>query len=92
MDTPEVKVALTKPITLASGEQLTELVLREPTALDMRSMPLKDEIQLGDLLDIAAAVAGLPLSVINGVSPPDTMAVVRAMGKFMVGGTGGRPQ
>lgn len=91
MDKPAETVVLSKPITLASGELLKEIVLREPTALDLRKMPMKQELELGMLLDLAADVAGLPYSTLNQLCAVDTFAVAAAMGKALGGGTGVMP-
>lgn len=91
MDIPGITVALSKPIMLASGEAVAEIVLREPTAQDLRQMPLKAELQVGDMLDLAADVAGLPRSAMDGLCAKDVFAVVTAVGKSMGGGVGGMP-
>ena len=87
MQKPEIVLKLEQPIE-AVGETITELVLREPKAADLRSFPVKAELVMGDLLDIAAEVAGLPGSAMNQLSARDAFRVVGEMGKFMGGGTG----
>lgn len=91
MDKSAETVVLSKPVQLASGDMLTEIVLREPTALDLRKMPVKQDLELGVLLDLAASVAGLPVGVMNQLCAVDTFAVAGAMGKTLGGGTGAMP-
>lgn len=88
MDKAPVVLPLSRPITLADGSTLSELTLHEPSAIDMRSMPVGGELNVGMLLDLAANVAGVPASALNQLSASDVMGVVAAMGKFMGGGTG----
>lgn len=84
-------IPLSRPLELSSGEKVETLQLREPTALDMRGMAVTGELTVGDLLDLAASVAGVPQSALNQLSAVDTLEVVKAMGKFMGGGTGAKP-
>lgn len=90
MNAAPIVIKLSRPIE-ALGETITEITLREPDAADLRSLPVKQELLVGDLLDIAAEVAGFPKSAFNKLSGGDTFKVVGAMGKFMGDGIGEMP-
>lgn len=90
MEKDPVLLKLSVPIALADGAVLSEITLREPTAFDMRAMPVA-ELTIGALLDLGASVAGLPNSAMNQLSAQDVLRVAGAMGNFMGGGTGRMP-
>lgn len=85
-----VTIKLTRPIE-AHGETVAELVLAEPCARHLRDLPLSGTPSIGLLLDMAAAVSGLPPSAIDQLSAADAMKVVEVMGSFLGGGTGEMP-
>lgn len=85
-----VTLKLAKPIE-AHGETVVELVLAEPCAKHMRDLPLSGTPSIGLLLDMAAAVSGLPPSAIDQLGAADTMKVVEVLSGFLGGGTGEMP-
>lgn len=91
MNKAPITVALSKPVLLADGTQLKEIVLREPTAEDLWNFPVKSALVMGDLLEMAAEISGLPVSSLKTLSAGDAFKVVGEVGKFMGGGTGVTP-
>lgn len=85
-----VTIQLAKPIN-AHGETVTTLVLEEPCARHMRNLPLSGTPSIGLLLDMAAAVSGLPPSAIDQLGAADTMKVVEVLSGFLGDGTGVPP-
>lgn len=78
-----MKLKLLKPIQHGS-ELISELEFSEPTAKDMRGLPL--EPKQGDLLDLAGVLCKQPPSVMNKLSLKDYMKVLETVSVFMVGG------
>lgn len=83
-----MKVVLTKVIE-HGADKISELVFREPTAKDMRALPM--EPKQGDFLDLAGLLCGQAPSVMNKLSVNDYMKVIEVVAAFIVGGqeTGG---
>jgi len=85
------RIKLNTPVQFGS-ETISELTLREPTARDMRGINISftgdggGSIRMGDMLDLAAKLAGQPPSVIDSLSPTDAMEVMGIVGGFMQGG------
>ncbi|WVR18338.1 tail assembly chaperone protein [Bordetella phage PY223] len=76
---------LKKPIQYGS-ETISELQVHEPTAKDLRSMPLDmGKATLGMMLDVAANCARQAPSVIDMLSMEDTMALAEMIGDFLPG-------
>jgi hypothetical protein len=78
-----MKLKLLKPIQ-HGGDLIAELEFSEPTAKEMRGLPL--EPKQGDLLDLAGALCKQPPSVMNKLCVKDYMKVLEVVSVFMVGG------
>lgn len=84
METNETCVVkLDKPIHW-EDEMISELVLREPKALDMRNLPLDPKV--GDFLDVASKITNMYPQVINQLCVNDMWKVVSAIGNFTPSG------
>lgn len=75
-----VTIKLRKPIKSGS-ETITELVLREPRAKDLRKFPMTPN--MGDMLDLAGKLAGQPPHVMDDLHVQDLTEVAEAIGNFM---------
>lgn len=75
-----VKITLRKPIVFGS-ETIKELVLREPTAKDIRQMKVPPSTD--DMLKLAGNLCGLTPPQIDMLKMKDTMEVLNAVGNFM---------
>lgn len=75
-----MEIVLTKPIKFGE-ETIDKLTLREPVAKDFRE--LKDTAPFAMMLDLAAALSGVPTSAIDQLSAADTMAVCDKVGGFL---------
>lgn len=80
-----VVVVLKEPISFGS-ETITELSLRRPKAKDFRRLPM--EPGMGDLLDLAGALARQPKPVMDELGIEDMTSVLEVVGGFMPGGRG----
>lgn len=74
----KLDVKLSKPLMLA-GEPVNELRFREPVAGDMRRLKLGSPTTIGDMLDMAAVLSGLPADAIDKLAPADVWEVVEAL-------------
>ena len=63
------------------SREIEQLSIRKPKAKDMRNFPLNPT--MGDMLDLASALAGEPTSVIDELSVPDMTRVVEVIGDFL---------
>lgn len=88
MNSPDVKVALSRPIQ-AHGEELRELTMREPTGKDLRIVGLpytmKGEdisIDADRIARMAVQLCAIPLSSVDQLSAVDFQAVVTAIMGF----------
>jgi len=79
------KITLSKPIKFAD-EEITVLELPMPKAKHMRHVQSDSVSPIAMILDVAAACAELPPSVIDELEAVDTMAVVEQFGPFVIGG------
>lgn len=77
------KITLDEPIEHGT-ETITVLEIKQPKAKHLRSMPL--EPNTGDLLDLAAKLAGQPPSVIDELSMKDMTEVLTVVGNFIDAG------
>lgn len=75
-----ITVKLQDPIEFGS-RVIDHLTIRKPKAKDMRKFPMNP--QMGDMLDLASALAGEPTSVIDELSVPDMTRVVEVIGDFL---------
>ena len=78
-----IEVKLNKPIAFGS-ETIHQLIFREPKAQDMRMMPLK--ASTGDILDLAARLAGQLPSTMGDLSMEDFQQVMEVVGGFFTSG------
>jgi len=83
-------IKLTVPIE-AHGEMISTLTLRRPKAKELREMPLRSALKMGDFYDIAAACADIPPSAFDQIDGADVMHIVEVVGGFLDRGTGAPP-
>jgi len=76
-------IMLSEPVEHGS-ETITTLEIKPPKAKHLRSMPL--EPNTGDLLDLAAKLAGHPPSVIDELGMKDMTEVLTVVGNFIDAG------
>lgn len=74
---------LKTPIVMGS-QTYEEFTLREPKAKDLRKFGTS--MTMGDTIDLAATLAGVPNPVMNELSVPDLMAISEIIAVFMEGG------
>ncbi len=87
MSGESIVITLASPI-MAHGETLTMLTLRRPKARELRSMPMRANMVMGDLYDVAAACADVPASSIDQLDAADLMQVMEVIGDFLGVGSG----
>lgn len=76
---------LKKPVQFGS-ETIAELEIREPTAGDIRDMPLDmTKATMGTLLDLASRCTAQPPSIINKLSIEDATRLAEVIGGFLSG-------
>jgi hypothetical protein len=75
-----VILKLKYPFSVGS-EEITELKVRAPKAKDIRKLPANPDT--GDILNLAGKLCGLPPSVIDELSMPDTSELLGVVGNFM---------
>ncbi|MFN4328302.1 MAG: phage tail assembly protein [Limnobacter sp.] len=80
-------IDLSSPIKLG-GDDLHQVTLRAPKAKDLREMPIKQGLTMGDLFPIAASCADLPVSCIDQLEAADMMKVMEVVSGFLGVGTG----
>lgn len=85
-----ITIQLSEPIQ-AHGETVSEISLSTPRAKHLRAMPVKAQLDMGDLLNLAGECAGLPPSSMDQLAAGDAFKVVEAMGNFLAGGPGAMP-
>lgn len=85
-----VTIQLGTPIE-AHGETVSVLTLRRPKAKELRDMPIKQGMVMGDLYAVAAACADLPTSAIDQLDAADLMQVMGVVGGFLGVGPGAIP-
>ncbi len=73
-------IGLTKPIKFGE-ETIDKLTLREPVARDFRELNATKPFAM--MLDLAATLSGVPVSVIDQLCATDTMAVCDKVGGFL---------
>jgi len=78
-----ITIKLSSPIH-AGSEPIQELVVREPKAKDMRTLPSAPTT--GDLLNLAGKLCAQPPSVIDQLSIPDMQKVLEAVSSFFPDG------
>lgn len=78
-------ISLSEPVEHGT-ETISALEIKQPKAKHLRSMPL--EPNTGDLLDLAARLAGQPPSVIDELGMSDMTEVLTVVGDFIEGGQG----
>lgn len=83
-----ITIKLSEPIE-ANGETINEITLTPPRARHFRSMPVKQTLDMGDLLDLASRLSGIPPSSIDQMSAADALKVVGEIANFLVDGPGG---
>ena len=83
-------ITLSTPIEV-HGDQVSSLTLRAPKAKQLRDMPLKQGMVMGDLFPVAAACADVPPSAIDQLDASDLMQVMEVVGGFLGLGTGVTP-
>jgi len=76
-------ITLSEPVEHGS-EIISVLEIKPPKAKHLRSMPL--EPNTGDLLNLAAKLAGQPPSVIDELSMKDMTEVLTVVGNFIDAG------
>jgi len=76
-------ITLSEPVEHGT-ETISVLEIKPPKAKHLRSMPL--EPNTGDLLDLAAKLAGQPPSVIDEMSMNDMTEVLTVVGNFIDAG------
>ncbi|MDR1276383.1 MAG: phage tail assembly protein [Candidatus Accumulibacter sp.] len=70
-------------MVLVHGEEKNEIELHEPTAGDLRSLPIGEKLTIDTLLNIAASASGWPPSSIDKLAAADTFKIVEALGSFL---------
>lgn len=70
----------------SEGSEIDTLVLREPTARDMRSMDSEKEGKIGQSIALLAKVADVPVSTIDSLSFTDFTAANEAFAAFLEDG------
>ena len=78
-------VKLTTPISWGE-ETITQLDISKPKGKHLRNVG--QNLKLGELMDIAAACAGHPKSVMDLMDSDDAMACANAVADFLDGGQG----
>ncbi len=76
-------IQLYHPIQFGS-KLIEELEFRETDASDMRS--LKQDMTIGEYLDIAHRICGQPKAAMNKLKPSDVMQVIDYLGNALTGG------
>lgn len=85
-----VTITLTEPIE-AHGELVSTIVIEPPRARHLRALPVKSQLDMGDLLNLGGACAGLPPSAVDQLAAADALKVVEVVGNFLGGGPGATP-
>ena len=67
-------------------DYIERLVLREPTAKEIRSLKVNGDMSMGDLLDIGQKLAETNRRVIDSLSGKDAMALVERVGFLLESG------
>lgn len=87
-----------KPVTIklseaieAHGEMVSEISLAAPRAKHLRTLPVKQQLDMGDLLNLAGECAGLPSSSVDQLAAADALRIVEVMGNFLGGAPGAMP-
>lgn len=87
-----------KPVTIklseaieAHGEMVSEISLTAPRAKHLRTLPVKQQLDMGDLLNLAGECAGLPVSSVDQLSAADALKVLEVIGNFLGGAPGAMP-
>ena len=78
------RITLSTPVKWGS-ETVTELVFRDLIAKDLRALKLNN-MEFGDLLNLAARLSGHPPSFIDQLSGKDAMKAVELAGKSLNSG------
>lgn len=78
-------VNLDEPV-MHGEDEYKVLELRKPKAKDLRDLPMEPKV--GDMLNLAANLAGVPYSVVDQLSWGDVEKVMTAVGNFMPAGPG----
>lgn len=76
------KITLTTPIK-AHGEEVTELVLRDPVAGDLREFRLGDRTA-GNFFPLISVLAGIPPSSVEQMYPVDLLDAIEALAPFLL--------
>lgn len=80
-------IELDAPIQ-AHGETISVLTLRRPKAKELRDMPIRSDMKMGDLFGVAAACADIPPSAFDQLDASDLMKVMGVVGGFLGVGDG----
>ena len=77
-------ITLKTPVVMGS-ETVKSIVIREPKAKDLRSIPIgsMDKMTMGTMLDIAVTLSDQPQFVIDELSPADMKSVLEVVGGFL---------
>lgn len=76
------KVTLTEAIEMG-GEKLVELSFRKPTAGDLRKFPALASAQtMGHIIDLASALTGQPVAMLERMSLKDLEQVAEVINSF----------
>jgi hypothetical protein len=87
-----VTVKLSRALVPIQGDPLRELVLRRPTSLELRPLPMrvlkgdgdrKSGATWGDLLGIVAGCTGLSLEDLDKLSARDSRSAVEGLNQFL---------
>ncbi len=76
-----MKLKLSTPIN-AHGETVTELEFRDPTARDLRDLPVSGLKTFGDMYPIISSVAGIPPSSVDQLSAVDIVEAMNFIAPF----------
>lgn len=76
-----IEIQLGSPLKFGN-EEIATLKLRAPKARDFRSVGNLDK-PFAAMLDLAASLAELPVSLLDELSAEDTMKVVEAVSGFL---------
>ncbi len=88
MDTQTI--TLSTPIE-AHGETISTITLRRPKGRELKDMPIKQNMVMGDLFGVAAACADLPVSSLDHLDAADLINIMGVVGGFLGVGSGGTP-
>ena len=77
-------INLKTPVEYA-GEKIEKLEVREPKGKDLMTMPMKQEMQMGDFLKLGIKLAGRESVVAEMLGAQDCFELIEAVGNLLEG-------